>query len=117
MATISAELVSSDERRDSRGRKLVGDARRQAVLAAFDRAGVTQREFARREGVNYHTLVTWLDRRRRKAPPAVQPPIRFAELQMPVSARTPGLEVCLPGGVIVRGGDVAQVAALVKALR
>jgi len=28
-----------------------------------------------------------------------------------------GLEVCLPGGEIVRGQDAVQVAALIKALR
>ena len=35
MGTISAELVSTDEKRDSRGRKLAGDARREAVLGAY----------------------------------------------------------------------------------
>ena len=115
MATISAELVSTDEKRDSRGRKLAGDARRVAVLAAYDRCGVTQREFARSEGGNYHTLVTWLERRRRETTPAATRPVRFAELRIP--ARVGGLEVCLPGGVIVRGHDAAQMAALIRALR
>jgi hypothetical protein len=116
MATISAELVSNDEKRDSRGRKIVGDARREAVLAAYDRCGVTQREFARSEGVNYHTLVEWLVRRRREKAPAATKPVRFAELRMP-AGRVGGLEVCLPGGVIVRGHDAQQLAVLVKALR
>jgi DNA-binding transcriptional regulator YiaG len=116
MGTIFAELISTDEKRDSRGRKLAGDARREAVLEAYDRCGVTQREFARSEGVNYHTLVTWLERRRRETTPAATRPVRFAELRMP-AARVGGLEVCLPGGVIVRGHDAEQVAALVKALK
>jgi len=116
MGTISAELVSTDEKRDSRGRKIAGDARREAVLAAYERCGVTQREFARMEGVNYHTLVEWLVRRRRERGPAKAPSVRFAELRMP-AVRSAGLEVCLPGGVIVRGHDAEQVAALVKALR
>jgi hypothetical protein len=115
MATVSAELVSIEEKRDSRGRKIAGDARREAVLAAYDRCGATQREFARSEGVNYHTLVEWLTRRRRERTPAATRPVRFAELRMPANAA--GLEVCLAGGVIVRGHDAAQVAALVKALR
>jgi hypothetical protein len=115
MATISAELVSTDGKRDSRGRKIAGDARREAVLAAYDRCGVTQQEFARSEGVNYHTLVTWLERRRRERTPVATRPVRFAELRLPTGGA--GLEVCLPGGVIVRGHDAAQVAALVKALR
>jgi hypothetical protein len=115
MATISAELVSNDEKRDSRGRRIVGDARREAVLAAYDRCGVTQREFARSEGVSYHTLVTWLGRRREEAARSATRPVRFAELRLPT--RGVGLEVCLPGGMVVRGHDAAQVAALVKALR
>ena len=69
MATISAELVTSEEKRDSRGRRIASDARREAVLAAYDRCGVTQRAFARSEGVSYHTLVTWLTRRRREKTP------------------------------------------------
>ena len=115
MASISAELVTSDEKRDSRGRKLAGDARRDAVLAAYYRCEVTQREFARQEGVSYHTLVTWLGRRRLESRAAPPRPVRFAEVRMPV--RTAGLEVCLPGGIVVRGHDASQVAALIKALR
>ena len=113
---MSAELVSTEEKRDSLGRKIVGDARREAVLAAYDRSGATQREFARSEGVNYHTLVDWLVRRRRERAPVATQSVRFAELRMPASG-SGGLEVCLPGGMIVRGHDAGQVAALVKALR
>lgn len=116
MATISAELVTSDEKRDARGRKLADEARREAVLAAYDRCGgMTQRDFARSEGVSYHTLVSWLVRRRREKGLKRIPAVRFAEVGVP--ARMDGLEVCLPGGVIVRGHDAAQLAALIKALR
>jgi DNA-binding transcriptional regulator YiaG len=118
MATISAELVSGCEKRDARGRMLMGTARRDAVLAAYDGSNLTQREFAAREGVKYNTLVSWLDQRRRqeRGAPKAASPVRFEELRMPAAAST-GLEVCLPGGVIVRGHDAVQVAALVRALR
>ena|SRR5258708_28163196 len=116
MATISAELVTSGEKRDARGRKLAGNARRDAILTAYDQcSGMTQRDFARSEGVSYHTLVTWLVRRRREVRPEKLPAVHFAEMAMP--ARASGLEVSLPGGVIVRGQDAAQLAALIKALR
>lgn len=116
MAIITAELVSTGEKRDARGRKLAGNARREAVLAAYDRStGVTQRDFARSEGVSYHTLVTWLVRRRRESGGGKRPVVQFAEVGLPV--RVGGLEVCLPGGVIVRGQDVVEIAALIKALR
>ena len=114
MGTISAELVVGGEKRDSSGRKLVGDARREAVLAAYDRTELTQREFAAREGVSYHTLVTWLGRRRqerRGKPPAA---VRFAEVRLP--RMKPASEVCLPNGIVIRGGDIAEIAALAKAL-
>lgn len=116
MEAITAELVEGGEKRDSRGRKLAGDARRAAVLAAYDRSGLTQRKFAQQEGVKYHTLVTWLVRRRQESRAAAAPRVRFAEVRMPAGLRG-GLEVCLPGGMSVRGHDAAQVAALVKALR
>ena len=65
--------------------------------------------------MSYHTLVTWLVRRRREKPPEKRPAVHFAEVAPP--ALTSGLEVCLHGGVVVRGQDAAQLAALVKALR
>jgi hypothetical protein len=118
MATISAELVSGGEKRDVRGRMLIGTARREAVLAAYDRSELTQREFAAHEGVKYYTLVSWLEQRRRqqRGTPKARGSVRFEELRIPAMAST-GLEVCLPGGVIVRGHDAAQLAALIRALR
>ena len=116
MGTISAELVIGGEKRDSSGRKLVGDARREAVLAAYDQTELTQREFAAREGVSYHTLVTWLGRRReqQRAKSLAPAAVRFAEVRMP---RTRSVtEVCLPNGIVIRGGDIAEIAALAKAL-
>jgi hypothetical protein len=116
MATIAAELVTSGEKRDARGRMLMGSARREAILAAYERSsGLTQQEFASREGVRYHTLTTWLRRQRQEERAAKSPAVRFTEVAMPTTAAR--LEVSLPGGVIVRGQDVAQVAALIKALR
>ena len=117
MATITAELVASEEKRDARGRNLIGMARREAILAAYGRSsGMTQRDFAQREGVSYHTLTMWLGQRRREKPTQKMPAVQFAEVAMPRST-TASLEVSLPGGMIVRGQDAAQVAALIKALR
>lgn len=75
---------------------------------------MTQREFARSEGVSYHTVVTRL-LRRRETGPAKRATVQFREVGIP--ARFGGLEVCLPGGVIVRGQDALQAAVLIKALR
>ncbi len=118
MGMISAELVEASEKRDVSGRKLAGEARRSALLAAYDRSGLTQRAFSAREGVSYHTLVTWLVRRRRERPAETAqekaPVVRFAQVRLP---RVGGaLEMVLPNGIVIRGADAAQVAALVKAL-
>ena len=118
MATITAELVTSEEKRDAQGRKLIGPARREAILAAYGRSsGMTQRDFAQREGVSYHTLTMWLGQRRREKPTQKVPAVQFTVVAMPTSTTAASLEVSLPGGMIVRGQDAAQVAALIKALR
>jgi hypothetical protein len=43
----------------------------EAVLAAYETSGLTQRQFAERAGVGYSTLTYWL-RRRRPGAPAVR---------------------------------------------
>jgi hypothetical protein len=62
--------------------------------------------------VSYHTLVTWLGRRRQER--RGQPLVRFAEVRLP--RMKPATEVCLPNGIVIRGGDIAEIAALAKAL-
>lgn len=95
---------------------MMGNARREAILAAYERSsGLTQRDFAIREGVRYHTLTTWLRRQRQEERAAKSPVVQFAEVAMSTTAAR--LEVSLPGGMVVRGQDAAQVAALIKALR
>lgn len=67
---------------------------------------MTQKAYARREGVNYHTLVAWLGQSRRHAAPPVAAPAleastpRFAQLAWPpAAALAPSrLEVVLPDG-------------------
>jgi len=115
MGTISAEIVELADKRDVSGRRLTGSARRVAVLTAYDRSGLTVRAFAEKEGVNYHTLTTWLTRRREKEAARANPPVRFTELRAG-RALLGGLEVVLPNGVTIRGQDAQQVASLVKAL-
>jgi transposase-like protein len=119
MDTVTAEILDGGEKRDTRGRRIADAARRAEVLAAYATSGLTQQAFARQEGVNYHTLVAWLGRERRSAPtlPTATPgQISFRQLQLGPTPHRAALEVALPGGLVVRGGDAAQVAALVKAL-
>ena len=122
METAEAEIVEGTHKRDARGRMLTGGSERERVLSAFDASGMTQRAFARREGVKYDTLVYWLRERRRNgkavtpSPTPALAPARFHEIKL-AAPTTATVEVQLPGGTIVRGGTVRELVALVKALR
>ena len=116
--TVSTELVNHGERRDRLGRRQVSAERRRALLAAFHESGQTRQAFARREGMSYTTLCTWVQQEgkvtgRPERPEAV---VRFTEVALPPSAAR-GLEVRLGDGTVVRGDRVEEVAALVRALR
>ena len=115
MEPIKAEVVDDKQKRDRRGRRIVAVQRRAELLAAYDASGLTQGAFARREGINVHTLVAWLGRRRHEG--TARPAVRFREISLAAnSAGQVALEVVLPGGMIVRGSSAAAVAELVRAL-
>src|SRR2546430_10037428 len=120
MEAITTEVLDEKSKRDTRGRKIIeGAPRREELLASYEQSGLTQKAFSRLEGINYHTLVAWLSQQRRSAP-AVGPgtaPLRFEEVRLLGSVDLPSLEVRLPEGTVVRGQDVAKVAALGNALR
>lgn len=116
MGANLAELIDTGEKRDGRGRRLITAPQREELLRAYAASGLTQRAFARQEGVNYHTLVEWLQRQREKGGGKSVP--HFRELSLgAVIARPALLEVTLAGGLIVRGENAAAVAELVRALQ
>jgi transposase-like protein len=114
--TVSTELVH-DEKRGRQGRRFVSAERRRELVGAFGESGLTRSEFARREGIKYPTLCNWVQREG-QAGGADQMPggLRFAEVALPASTGR-GLEVRLPDGTTLRGERVAELAALVRALR
>ena len=119
MGAITAEVVDTGEKRDVRGRRVMPQAQRLALIEAYRASGRTMAEFARREGINYTTLAGWIAKA--GPTPAVKHAIQFAEVQVPrraTPARSAGeLEVRLADGTVVRGGRVADLVALVQALR
>lgn len=117
---MTAELVETGEKRDTRGRRVTPAERRSELVEAYRRSGLTMAAFARREGINYTTFAHWVTKAPRAA--AGKEPVKFAELRLPLSSPVPEpagerLEVRLPDGTVLRGGRVADVVALVRALR
>ena len=121
MESIPTEIVDDKQRRDARGRRIVGPERQAELLKAYDASDVSQREFARREGINFHTFVEWLQRRRRAA--GGKPTPRFQELSLPFTPKTSGvvaaaaLEVQLADGTTIRGSNVEALAQLLRLIR
>jgi transposase-like protein len=125
------ELMETGEQRDALGRRRTPRERRVELLAAYRQSGLTQKAFARREGLKYTTFCCWAQAERRKGKLPVAPAgnrqrvkgrvvqsVSFAEVQLPVSAASAsGLEVRLPDGMELRGSNAAELAALVRALR
>ena len=110
MATIATELIET--KRDERGRKITPRAEREALVGAYESSGLTQKAFAERERINYATFVAWVqDCRRRGAAPKV----RFSELTLPRAAIP--LEVQLPDGTTIRGGNAEELARLLQLIR
>jgi transposase-like protein len=112
--TIDTEFI--ERKRDERGRKITPRSEREVLVRAYRQSGLTQKAFAQREGVKFATFVSWLqDVRRREEPPKVS----FAELTAPgaMSAPRATLEVQLPDGTTIRGGNAEELARLLRLLR
>jgi len=126
MEASEVELVETGAKRDASGRRIASEAERKRLLTEFDHSGLTQRAFAKREGIRYNTFMWWLKQRRergKRAKAKAAPPVRFEEYRLPAVASSPEspppapLEVCLPDGTIVRGGTSSELIAMAKALR
>jgi transposase-like protein len=81
---------------DVPGRVRVTPERRAAILAEFDRSGVSAAQFARLAGINYSTFAQWVQRHRR-----------------PRAARKPGRHWLrrVAGGCRVRGWTTPSSAS------
>ena len=125
---ITTELIDSGEQRDRRGRRMMPRSRRAEYVEAWRRSGMTQAAFARREGLRYPTFAHWVQQAGKSA--LVASPVRFAQVRWPLptsgaaqgggadgGAAPLGLEVRLPDGTLLRGGNAEQLATLVRALR
>ena len=111
MTTNTAELLDGETKRDARGRKITSPARKAELVEAYRSSGMTLRQFAQQEGLNWMTLAKWSQYLKTRARPAV----RFTEVKMgfPVAGGWP-YEVTLPNGTQVRAGSAGALAELLK---
>ena len=110
METIAAELVETGAKKDARGRRLAVRDEAKAAVAAYERSGLTQREFAKREGIKFFTFTGWIRRHRQAQKPT------FAQVRLAKPAPKSELVVWLPSGLVVRGTDAAAMVDLIKRL-
>lgn len=110
--------------RDRKGRKQLKAERWAELMSEYEASGLTQAEFARRNGLVYTTLAHRVQQRRREAKAGAVAP-HFVEVRPTLpsapsaTAVTPATElsVTLPDGVVLRGAEPVALAALVRALR
>ena len=125
--TLPDEILKTD----AMGRVRTPKARREALLAEFERSGVSGQKFAALVGVNYQTFASWVQqwrRQRAKDPSAAKGAevLRLVEAVVETggdeAAAVAGREVLrveLPGGAWVEIGGGRQAvlaAALLRAL-
>lgn len=118
------EVEVGGDKRDGRGRQLRPAHEWARLVEIYEGSGLTQKVFAKREGLRYATFVAWLGRVRQRRRETGKSGVRFTTMQLPAPplVSSPAgksnatLEVVLPGGVVVRGCAVNEVAGLVRAL-
>jgi transposase-like protein len=108
MATIAAELLTNESKRDGRGRRITSAARRAELVAGYRSSGLTMEQYAKQEGVKRHTLAKWVYLQDQRGGGKV---VTFAEVKVPTRAQW-AFELALPNGWVVRAADAAALAQL-----
>ena len=82
------------------------------VAEEFGASGLTQREFAGRQGLRLSTVQSWVYRRRRQVSAGGELPVRLLPVQVssvPATSESGSMEVALAGGMRVRFSPGADV--------
>jgi transposase-like protein len=104
---------------DTKGRVRTTKEQRRAILAEFERSGMSAAQFARRTGLKYSTFALWVQHHRRTKRPVRNAPVRLLEAVLTTPTPATVLTVLLPGGArleVCEAGQVPLAAALVHAL-
>lgn len=115
---------------DALGRVKVPPVKRELILDAFERSGLSGQAFAEHIGVKYPTFATWVQKRKRArgdypkgCGKSVKAPLALVEAvveQEFTASPAPSLEVEAPGGIKLRLGrreDIALAVSLLQALK
>lgn len=111
-------------KQDRLGRVRTPRARQEAILAEFDRSGMSGQQFAQYLGIKYQTFATWVQKRRKHQAGGLvvgnAPALQWVEAEVgssdPESRQSvPCLVVELGRGVVLRVGDEKE-AKLASAL-
>jgi hypothetical protein len=122
--TLPDEVLKTDVL----GRVRTPKARREALLEEFERSGVSGKKFAALVGVNYQTLASWVQKRRKargqyslpgKKPEALRLVEAVIASESIKEAGGGGVALCLqlPGGVRVEVHDARQAVLAAELLR
>ena len=123
MESIETEIFMESGKSDRQGRRIRGAAEWSSIMERYDRSGLTQAAFCRREGLRFGTLVAWLGRRRKNSGALVdgsqpaKPKFHELSLSGPTGEINLSLEVNLPDGTVLRGAQASELAKLVHLLR
>jgi transposase len=116
-------------KKDVLGRVKTPRERREALLAEFDRSGMSGQKFAAWAGIKYATFAHWRQQRRKQQGKASKPPrkspVRWLEavvtnptpVQESARSKTVGILVHGPGGVWIEINEARQVSLAVQLLR
>ena len=86
--------------------------RRNQLLAAFERSGLSAAAFARQHGLNYTTFCGWRQRRS-----VVKASPDFVQVELPTPATPAGLVIELSPSVRIRLGDASQIGLAAQLLQ
>jgi transposase-like protein len=111
------EVCNSVSKQDRRGRRVARAEERERLLGLYDRSGLTQERFCEEHGVNVHTFVAWLGKRRNGAGVKAMKPLKFQELVLSGPTSGEMLEVILPDGTTLKSGNAKLVVEVLKELR
>jgi hypothetical protein len=113
---IETEVITEESRRDRRGRMLLSEERWEELLCGYEQSELTQRDYSQEHGINVHTFVARLAKRRREGMIGRSRSEGFLEAKLPRVFGASALEVALPNGLLVRGSEPGVVVEMVRAL-